>query len=199
MAECHLRRNPSYRARLANDLDHAAAPNRRSLFEIVLRLQWLHATADRRQAIDAMIEAEKKQAQRHLGHLAEMGLQDLPNFAELEAVITDVSEPKIRQQARSITDLAKATPSAVGLFRGWREETQNTHATGNLAISYAPLGQKGFEHGKPFVADPELESLLRLSLGVLAFVARILLDEGAPKELTDKLFEVYFSGINDGL
>lgn len=183
-------------------LDYAAAPNRRSYIEIVLRFQWLHelALTDRQGALDAMVEDEKRQATNHEVHLAAMGVENVTDFTDLQAVVTAATDNAvIRKQASNFTEAAKATTDAAGLYRAWREETQNTHATGGLAVSYAPITAGLFGFGRPFVADPDFDSLTLTAFGVIAFAVRILLDEGTPQEVIDALFDAFFNGIEAGL
>jgi hypothetical protein len=181
-------------------LDYAAAPNRRSFAEIALRLQWLHELEDRSGAPDALVEEEKRLAKSHVTHLEEMGLDMPSDFSGIEAVVTNsTTDKKIRVQAKNFTEATKATQQSVGLFRAWREETQFTHATGALAVSYAPASDGSFGIGKPFVADPEFETLLMVCLLVLSYAVRILLDEGTPQATIDRIFDAFFDGINAGL
>lgn len=181
-------------------IDYAAAPNRRSFVEIALRLQWLHELEDRSGALDAMVEDEKRLAKSHVTHVEEMGLEMPPDFSGIQAVVTNsTTNDKILQQARSFTAAAKATQESVGLFRAWREETQFAHATGALAVSYAPASDGSFGIGKPFVADSEFETLLMSCLLVLSYVVRILLAEGASQATIDRMFNAFFDGINAGL
>lgn len=185
-----------------NGLDFAAAPNRRSYAEIVLRLQWLHQleVSLRGPALDSMIEDEKRLAASHVKNLEKMGVTKTPDFSELSAVVTETStDSAIRVQAKTFTEAAVATVDAAGLYRAWREETQNTHATWNLALSYAPYASGEFGKGKPFVADPEFETLILTTFLVLSLTVRLLMEEGASKEVIDGLFDTFFSGVRAGL
>lgn len=49
-----------------------------------------------------------------------------------------LEDKELRQQVKTVTDAAKATPVTLGLFAAWREQTRNTHATEHLAVAYAP-------------------------------------------------------------
>ena len=184
----------------AAGVDYAGSPNRRSFSEIVLRLQWLHSLTDRPGAIDAMIQDEQRLGRSHLAHLESMDIEALPDFSDLEEVVTKAtSDTRIREQAKSFTAAVKATPSSQGLFRAWREETQFTHATGKLAVSYAPTSKGRIGRGRPFVVDNPFESLLTTCLLALTFVVRMLLEDGAPQYTIDRLFDAYFNGVKAGL
>jgi len=188
-------------ARLSlSGLDYAAAPNRRSFVEIAGRLQWLHALDDRSVAPDAMVEIEQKLAKSHVAHINEMGLEMPPDFSGIEAVVTrSTADKKIQVQAKNFTEAAKATEQSVGLYRAWREETQFTHATAALAVSFAPADEGTFGIGKPFVADPMFDTLPMVYLLVLTYAVRILLGEGSPQAAIDRIFSAYFAGIRAGL
>lgn len=180
---------------------YAAAPNRRSFFEIALRLQWLEGLDDRDGAIDSMLEEEQRQARAHTGHLAEMGMSSLPDFSDLEAVVIEATRDKsVAAQAKQFTAAAKAIESsALGLFRAWREETQYTHATVKLGLSYAPAQDGRFIDGTPQIMDPDFDTLLTVAIFAVAMSGRVLLDEGAGREVYDRIFNAFFEGIRAGL
>lgn len=184
-------------------IGHAVSPNRRSLVELLIRLDWLLAMRqeERGQAVDALIAVEKDQATKHQKHLAEMSTdpKDIPTFEALLSLDIETLSGKLKHEAGALTSAAKAADS-YGLFRAWYEETQMTHATVKLGLPYAPSitpGNLGL--GKPRVADPDHGTLLLLCLSAVATVFRILVDEGLEPESASLLIDAYFAGINAGL
>lgn len=178
-------------------LDYAAAPNRRSFVEITGRLQWLEALEDRAGALDTVDKEEQRLARSHVTHVSEIGLMIPTDYSGVKEVVTSATtDRKIQKQAKNFTEATKATAQSVGLFRAWREETQLTHATGALAVSYAPVERGAFGIGKPFVADPMFQTLPMVGLLLLDYALRILRDEGLPQATIDRIFDAYFAGIH---
>ena len=153
-------------------------------------------SADKRpSAIDAMIVEEKRQTQTHRSHVIEMGLVGLPDFGDADSVVTQATDdPALRQQAKSITDAAKAS-LGVGLYRAWRDETQMTHATIQLAAALAPVHEGRFKLGETPTRDAELKLTLDMVLFAVLYASRLLLDAGLDKSEAFVFFDAFFDGI----
>lgn len=125
----------------AQGLAHAAAPNRRAFVEIAFRLLWLRTldVEQRGQVLEGFVAREKNLTTGFYDTLKEMGYEHDVDLAAMDEVVANMLEDKeLRQQVKAVTDAAKAAPVTLGLFAAWREETQYTHATGHLAVAYAP-------------------------------------------------------------
>jgi len=182
-------------------LESAAAPNRRSASEILLRLQWLatlppETRADR---IDAMIDEEKRLTENHKVHVVEMGLTEPPDLGDVDAVITmATNDPLIKQQARNIKDAAAAA-IGVGLYRAWRDETQMAHATVQLAAAHAPVCDNRFERGIAPERDQNLSLALNSAAVAVVYTSRLLLDAGVDKDSALRFFNSFFDGIRKAI
>ena len=175
----------------------AVAPNRRSAVELLLRLQWLATMSAeaRSSAIDAMIVEEKRLAETHKSHVIGMGLTKAPDFGDADSVVTQaIDDPALQQQAKSITDAAKAS-LGVGLYRAWRDETQMTHATIQLADALAPVNDGRFDLGVAPTHDAEHKLTLDMALFAVIYASRLLLDAGLGKHEAFVFFDAFFDGI----
>lgn len=139
-------------------LTASASPNRRSFAEIAVRLQWLHMVdqSDRAGALDAMLEHERELTEKNQEHLRDMGYSSDRDLSKMRELVLDSAGGALKDQARRVLAAAKSNESlSVGLYAAWREETQYTHATGAMAVAYAPAtGDDRF----PRVMDPDLTS-----------------------------------------
>lgn len=182
-------------------LDGATAPNRRSASEILLRLQWLATLPPekRADAIDAMIDEEKRLTENHKVHVVEMGLTEPPDLGNVDAVITLAGDDtQIKQQAKSIKDAAAAA-TGVGLYRAWRDETQMAHATVQLAAAHAPVRDNRFERGIAPERDQDLSLTLNLAAFAVMYASRLLLDAGVDKDSAFRFFNSFFDGIRKAI
>lgn len=182
-------------------LESATAPNRRSASEILLRLQWLAALSPekRADAIDAMIDEEERLTENHKVHVIEMGLTEPPDLGDLDAVITQATDDaQIKQQAKSIKDAATAATGA-GLYRAWRDKTQMTHATVQLAAALAPVRDDRFERGTAPVRDQDLSLTLNLAAFAVMYASRLLLDAGVDHDSAFRFFHAFFDGIRKAI
>jgi len=179
-------------------LAHAGAPNRRSFAEILVRFQWLYAmdATNRLNALDAMIEDEKRLERNFYRNLAEMGYDSDVDLSDVEAVITEaISEKELASQAKSFLAAAKATEgAAVGLYYAWRAETQYMHATAALAAAYAPAGTSGDTRTQPPVIDPDLETHRMATILAISLAYGLLVGEGVAPESAKKLVAAFFDG-----
>lgn len=150
---------------------------------------------ERSSAIDAMIVEEKRLTETHKSRVIEMGLTKAPDFGDADSVVTQATDdPALRQQAKSITDAAKAS-LGVGLYRAWRDETQMTHATIQLAAALAPVHEGRFGLGVAPAHDAELKLTLDMALFAVLYASKLLLDAGLDKSQAFVFFDAYFDGI----
>ena len=183
----------------AQDLDAVAAPNRRSLLEILLRLQWLlmiENPSDRQGALDAMIEEEKRLARSGQLHYVDMGLIIPPPLGDLDRVATlPTSERALVQQAKKLVEAAKAA-NGVGPYVRWRQDTKYSHATVLLAAANAPaMSSRTLGRGVPPTWDDEFEALLMMLIGIVGYTLRLLVDDGVAKDSAGRFFDAFFDGI----
>ncbi|QNO38664.1 hypothetical protein H4J02_06645 [Protaetiibacter sp. SSC-01] len=177
-------------------LAHAAAPNRRSFAELILRLQWLHSVKpdQRAGALDGMIEEEKGLTRKFYGHLKHMGYDAQPDLSDMEQVLTDViQDGRLVDQAKRILAAAKATDgAAIGMYYAWREETQYMHATAQLAAAYAPEIEGRLGSGRPPVVDLEFEGHRTATVLAVALAYRLLVEEGVDEHTASLLIDAFF-------
>jgi len=177
-------------------LGYTAAPNKRSFAEIVIRLQWVHgvAQADRAGALDAMIEDEKRNTEKFFKHLEDMGYKSDIDLSEMKAFVTEVTDDRhIKDQAMKVVEAAKATEGqSIGMYYSWRHETQYTHATSALAISYAPDIQNRLGSGRPEAVDPDLETHRLITMLIVTLVYRLLIEDGVDEKLAMTIVDRYF-------
>ena len=187
----------------AQGLDAVAAPNRRSLLEILLRLQWLlmiENPSDRQGALDAMIEEERRLAKSGQQHYIDMGLIVPPPVGDFDGVATlPTSEQALVQQAKKLVEAAKAA-NGVGPYVRWRDDTQYTHATVRLAAANAPAAPAcTLGRGVPPTWDDEFEALLMLLIGIVGYTLRLLVDDGVTKDSAGRFFDAFFDGIRKAI
>lgn len=160
----------------------SASPNRRSFAEIAVRLQWLHMMKleDRAGALDAMLEHERELTEKNQGHLREMGYASERDLSKMRELVLESADGALKDQARKFLAAAKSNESlSVGLYAAWRHETQYTHATGAMAVAYAPA--KGGDR-TPQVMDPDLVSHVYALFLIVTLVFNLLVDEGVERE-----------------
>jgi hypothetical protein len=160
----------------------AASPNRRSFAEIAVRLQWLQMTkqSDRASALDAMLEHERELTEKNQLHLRDMGYASDRDLSKMRDLVLESAGGALKDQARRFLAAAQSNESlSVGLYAAWREETQYTHATGAMAVAYAPAkGDDPF----PYVVDPDLTSHVYALFLVLTLTFHLLVEEGVARE-----------------
>jgi hypothetical protein len=178
------------------NLSSAAAPNRRSFAEIVVRLLWVHDLPgkDRSGAMDAMIDEEKEQTLKFVKHLDDMGVMLEIDLTDMDNLVTEsIEDPRIRHQARNFIDAAKSTEGrSAGLYYSWREETQYTHATGALAAAYAPDVRGELGAGQPPVVDPTLTTHRTATLLVVTLAYGLLVEEGVEQQDATRIVDAFF-------
>lgn len=176
-------------------LGHAAAPNRRSFYETLVRILWLEGVdqADRAGTVDAMLAEDKKHVSKEVDALRALGLDSDADLEEMESVVLNVtSVGHRREEARNFLNAAKAsTISTAGLYKGWRQETQYSHATAVLGGAYAPNYDDRIGVGRPPQADADLESLWLATALVGAMTMQLLKDEGV--SMADELWNAFFA------
>ncbi|WP_394941218.1 hypothetical protein [Psychromicrobium sp. YIM B11713] len=173
----------------AAEVGHAAAPNRRAFWELIIRMLWLGGMpqSDRARAVDTILDHDRANEAKTDQYMRENGLPSNIDVAEMGAFFLDVSEDKlIREEAKLLT---KAVKSSKGtnlwmVYRLWREESTWTHATGFLAGRYAPTNDDDtMGSGKPPYIDLDLEAHRLAAMVLVATTGDILQAEGTAREL----------------
>lgn len=177
-------------------LAHAAAPNRRAFVEIAFRLLWLRTldVEQRGPVLEGFVVREKNLTTGFYDTLKEMGYEHDVDLTAMDEVVAEILEDKdLRQQVKAVTDAAKAAPITLGLFTAWREETQYTHATGHLAVAYAPkTDDDRVGRDLPHTQHGDLDTHHMVTLLVGTLVAELLKEAGlSPKAVEPILFAAW--------
>lgn len=179
------------------DLLSAAAPNRRLVLEIALRLNWLGglSSPERRKAVDTMLAKDRDDTNRLVKRLRadghDVGLDvDEMNAFELDAATSG----QLHQQATRLHPAVEASEVNPGIiYSMWLEETESTHASGALAGQYAPTHDDlHMASGSPSPMDPDLEAHRIVQSLIVMTTCRILVDEGFPEEVANRMALAYF-------
>lgn len=172
-------------------LASSASPNRRSFAEIAVRLQWLHMMkqADRAGALDAMLEHERELTEKNQEHLRDMGYASDRDLSTMRDFLLEAADGALKDQARRFLAAAKSNESlSVGLYATWRQETQHTHATGAMAVAYAPAtGDVPFPH----VMDPDLTSHVYALFLVVTLAYNLLVSEGVKADAAQVIIDEF--------
>lgn len=180
------------------DMLAAAAPNRRLVLEVALRLHWLNGLPrpERLKAVDTMLEKDRQDTNRILAHLRDAS--HVPDFdpTEMNAFVLDnETRGPIHQQAtrlKSAVDASEVKPWST--FAMWLEETQFAHASGNLAGSYAPMHDEGHMiAGKPDPMDESLEAHRLIQIQIVTTTGHLLISEGLPEAQAGRIAAAFFS------
>jgi hypothetical protein len=141
-----------------------------------------------------MLDAEREQTLKTFDHLREMGWDDEPDFAEMNAFVLNVtSNGRIKDQARKFASAAHSTVvQNPGPFRAWREESSYAHATGYLAGAYAPVSDDVMGVGRPHVLDPDLDAHRMMTIFVIMLTYRLLIEEGTEEALAMTIVNAFF-------
>lgn len=172
-------------------LAHAAAPNRRAFVEIAFRLLWLRTldVEQRGPVLEGFVVREKNLTTGFYDTLKEMGYEHDVDLTAMDEVVAEMLEDKdLRQQVKAVTDAAKAAPITLGLFTAWREETQYTHATGHLAVAYAPkTDDDRVGRDVPPTQHGDLDTHHMVTLLVGTLVAELLKEAGLPPKAVEPI------------
>ena len=186
-------------ATLANaDLLSAAAPNRRLVLEIALRLHWLQGLSreDRRKAVDTMLAKDRQDTNRLLDYLRDAGHDADFDPTEMDAFqLENETKGSIHQQVTRLNaavDSSEVKPWSI--YSMWLGETQFAHASGSLAGKYAPtLDDLHLSSGSPDPMDPDLEAHRLLQLHVITMTGYLLTNEGLPEEFSGRIGAAFFA------
>lgn len=175
----------------AQGLVHAAAPNRRAFVEIAFRLLWLR-TLDAEQrgpAVEAIVANEKRLTKNFFKTAKAMGYEYEFDLSAMDGVVAEMTADKsLNEQVQVLTKAAKATPITLGLFSAWREETQYTHATGHLAVAYAPkTDDDRVGRDKPPTQHGDLDTHHMVTFLVGTLVAELLKDAGLSQKAVEPI------------
>lgn len=172
-------------------LAHAAAPNRRAFVEIAFRLLWLRTldVEQRGPVLEGFVVREKNLTTGFYETLKEMGYEHDVDLTAMDEVVAEMLEDKdLRQQVKAVTDAAKAAPITLGLFTAWREETQYTHATGHLAVAYAPkTDDDRVGRDLPPTQHGDLDTHHMVTLLVGTLVAELLKEAGLSEKAVEPI------------
>ncbi|WP_146082211.1 MULTISPECIES: hypothetical protein [unclassified Rathayibacter] len=124
------------------DMLSAAAPNRRLVLEVALRLPWLRGLSaeEGRKAVDTMLAKDRQDTNRLRAYLRDAGHDADFDPTEMDAFeLDDEAKGAIHQQSTRLNaavDSNEVKPWSI--YSMWLAETQFSHASGNLAGQYAP-------------------------------------------------------------
>lgn len=174
-----------------------AAPNRRLVLEISLRLHWLEGLSrdDRTRAVDTMLAKDRADTNKMLDYLRDAGHEADFDPTEMDAFeLDDAAKGVIHQQA---TKLRAAADSGVvqpwSTYSMWLAETQLSHASGNLAGKYAPTHDDlHMSSGATDPMDPDLEAHRLIQTIIVTTTCRILVDEGFPEATAHRMASAFF-------
>lgn len=180
------------------DLLSAAAPNRRLVLEIALRLHWLQGLSleDRRKAVDTMLAKDRDDTSRLLDYLRDTGHEADFDRTEMDAFeLNAETKGAIHQQATRLNaavDSSQVKPWSI--YSMWLGETQFAHAPGNLAGKYAPtLDDLHMSSGVPDPMDPDLEAHRVLQVHIVMTTGYLLTDEGLPEQFAGRIGAAFFA------
>lgn len=175
----------------AQGLAHAAAPNRRAFVEIAFRLLWLRTldVEKRGPVLEAMVANEKRLTKNFFKTAKEMGYEYEFDLSAMDEVVAEMTADKmLNEQVQVLTKAAKATPITLGLFTAWREETQYTHATGHLAVAYAPKTENDrVGRDEPPIQHGDLDTHHMVTFLVGTLVAELLKDAGLSQKAVEPI------------
>lgn len=180
------------------DMLSAAAPNRRLVLEIALRLHWLQglSTEERRKAVDTMLAKDRQDTNRLLAYLRDAGHEADFDPTEMDAFeLDDDRKGTIHQQSTRLNAAVDANEvKPWSIYSMWLGETQFSHASGNLAGKYAPtLDNLHMSNGAPDPMDPDLEAHRLLQTHIVMMTGYLLTDEGMPQEFAGRFATAFFT------
>lgn len=175
----------------------ATAPNARAVAELAIRIIWLHQLENRDGAFPSLVEQERRLAERHVTHSAEMGLTiDIdPLYANLDLAELGEIDASLNSQARGVVDAAKAAQHAAGIYQLWRNSTQYAHATTRYAGMWAPTRAGRFVDSETPVNWSH--ALHLLSILTCAMTARVLIEEGEHKDRASEFIAAAVSALRE--
>lgn len=114
--------------------------------------------------------------------MRDMGYATELDFSKMCEFVLESAGSALQDQARRFLAAAQSNESlSVGQYAAWREETHYTHATGTMAVAYAPAkGDAPF----PYVMDPDLTSHVYALLLVMTLTFHLLVEECVRREST---------------
>lgn len=175
----------------------ATGPNARTAAELTIRIMWLHQLDDRDSAMPGLVDQERKLAERHVMHSADLGL-DLPMdplYADLDLTQFGAVDATLNSQARAVLEATKATEDAAWIYQLWRHATQFTHATTRFAGMWAPTSDRRFVQSE---RPPDFSSALHLvSVLTCALVGEVLIDAGTPTESAGRVVSAAIGGLQE--
>ena len=161
----------------------SAAPNRRLFLEAAIRLIWMSGLShvERLEAVDVMLEKDRKDTNGTLGYLTDLGHDVNFDPSEMNQFeLTASTKGTLQEQVRKLDAAVRGSASEPwSLYAMWREETKYAHASGAVAGQYSPtLDQHHVSNGKPDPMDPDLEAHQLVQCLIVFATEQILSDEG---------------------
>lgn len=180
------------------DLLSAAAPNRRLVLEIALRLHWLQGLSreERRTAVDTILAKDRQDTHRLLQYLRDEGHEVDFDPTEMDAFQLDEERKgPIHQQATRLNAAVRSSEvTPWSIYSMWLGETQFAHASGNLAGKYAPTHDDlHLSSGVPDPVDPDLEAHRLLQGHIVLTTGYLLVDEGLPQEFAGRIHAAFLA------
>ena len=180
------------------DLLAAAAPNRRLLLEIALRLHWLQGlpVTDRHKAVDTMLAKDRDDTVRLIDYLHDTGHTVDFDPTEMAAFELDAAtKGAIHQQATRVNAAARSGEvEPWSLYSMWLKETQFSHASGFLAGKYAPTHDDShMSSGEPDLMDPDLDAHRLIQLMIVTTTGYLLTEAGVPDEFAGRMGAAFFA------
>lgn len=176
----------------SSGMGHAAAPNRRTFWEIALRIVWLAnmPQSEREGAADAMLDHHRSTAASTSKHMNGLGFETDIDVVEMNDFPLNVPDDKVlREQAKNLAKAIHDDAAAhdkvnmAFVYRLWREDSMYAHASGFLAGFYAPAHLETVGTGTPPTIDPDLEAHRLVAMLIVFTASHLLVDEGVPRDL----------------
>lgn len=180
------------------DMLSAAAPNRRLVLEIALRLHWLQglSTTERHKAVDTMLAKDRQDTNRLLAYLRDAGHEADFDPTDMDAFeLDDETKGTIHQQTTRLSAAVESNDvKPWSIYSMWLGETKFSHASGSLAGEYAPtLDNLHISRSTPDPMDPDLEAHRLLQVHIVMMTGFLITEEGLPKEFAGRIAAAFFA------
>lgn len=174
----------------------SGAPNRRLVLEAAIRLLWLAGLSrdERQQAVDIMLEKDRKDTNTTLEYLGSLGQSvdfDPTEMNEFELVAP--TKGPLQEQARKLDAAVRAQEAEPwSIYAMWREETKLAHPSGTLAGHYAPtFDDSHLSRGVPSPMDPDLEAHQLIQFMIVMTTRDLLIQEGIAPDIANRLTRAF--------
>jgi len=147
----------------------ALAPSRRLIFELAIRLKYLDEHGD--DAVNAVKIMAKRDMQTLRKHAGE---EWAASHSEIDTVLALATEAKRNEHLGSIASYTDSADDMEGFYIAWWSETNNSHASMHLALSYVLPDGPGVKASKPAGADPAHDQMMLVGLYAVTSVYNVL-------------------------